>query len=328
MKLRQVFLFIFVFCLFMILCGCQSRFPKKETLTDFYLNTVVSVTIYEPIDATYSAKTLCEKCMEMTEDYEQLFSKTIENSDIWNINHSSGKPVTVSSETIDLLQTALFYAEQSEGLVDPTIGSLSSLWNFSENKETVPSDAEIQNALSHVNYKTINIEDSQVYMSDPDAQIDLGFIAKGYIADKLKEYLCSQGVKSAIINLGGNVQTIGAKPDNTSYNIGIQKPFAAPGTALLSVSIKDKSVVSSGNYERCFWVDDVLYHHILSTKNGYPVANDLSQVTIISDSSAKGDALSTLCYILGYEEGYKYINSLSNTEAVFVLSDGTIHKTY
>ena len=328
MKSLQKLIIMPVFCFSIFLFGCQHQQYSKETLTDFYLNTVVSVTVYESQSDSYSAKELCENCMNMTADYENLFSKTIEGSDIWNINHSGGVPVTVSDETITLLQTAISYSELSNGLVDPTIGTLSTLWNFSENKKTVPSDEEIQRALSHVDYHAIHIEGSQVYSSDPDACIDLGFIAKGYIADRLKEYLCSQGVSSAIINLGGNVQTIGNKPDNTAYKVGVQKPFAETGTALLSVSVTNKSVVSSGNYERCFWIDDTLYHHILSTENGYPVTNDLSQVTIICDSSADGDALSTLCFILGYDKGRELIENLPDTEAIFVMQDGSINKTY
>ncbi len=319
-----------ILSMIILLQGCHSPSPEKITITDFYLNTVVSVTVYESTEnnVTYSAEELCKKCMEMTADYEKKFSKTIEGSDIWNINHSNGNAVTVSDETAELLETAIFYAEMSGGLVDPTIGTLSSLWNFSEQPKTVPSDAEIQKALSHVNYKNITINGCQVTLTDPDACIDLGFIAKGYIADCLKAYLCSQNVSSAIINLGGNVQTIGNKPDNTPYKVGVQKPFAETGTPLLTLSVTDKSVVSSGNYERFFQMNDMFYHHILSTANGYPAESDLSQVTVINDSSVDGDALSTLCFILGYEDGLSFIESLPDTEAVFVMQDGTIHKTF
>lgn len=321
---------ICVFSIILLIQGCGNPSPAKVTMTDFYLNTVVSVTVYEPMGTTaiYSAEELCKKCLEMTAGYEKIFSKTIEGSDIWNINHSNGNPATVSADTIELLKTAIFYAEMSDGLVDPTIGPLSSLWNFSENKKTVPSDEEIRKALSQVNYKNITINGCQVTLTDPDACIDLGFIAKGYIADSLKEYLCSQNVSGAIINLGGNVQTIGNKPDNTPFKVGIQKPFSETGTALLSIPVTDKSVVSSGNYERFFQVNDTLYHHILSTRDGYPVKSDVSQVTIINDSSVDGDALSTLCFILGYEDGLSLIESLPDTEAIFVMEDGTIQKTF
>lgn len=331
-------LFCILCCLFYAGCG-QS--VVKESATGFYFNTVISVTVYESDSqsTSLSAYELANNCMDIADSYERLFSRTIEGSDIWNINHSNASPVTVSEDTLSLLSTALAYAEQSEGLVDPTIGALSVLWDFTANAEkasannaaiskTIPSDSDIKEALSHVNYKSISLNGNQVTLTDPNACIDLGFIAKGYVADRMKEYLLSQGVTSGVINLGGNVLTIGSKPDGSDYHIGVQKPFAETGTPLLTLSVSDKSVVSSGNYERCFFVNDMLYHHILSTGNGYPANSDLSQVTIISNSSADGDALSTLCFILGYEKGRALIDNLPDTEAVFVTSEGEIIKTY
>lgn len=314
---------------FFLMCSCHNIPALSETATGFYFNTVISVTVYDSPTISLPTKELADNCLKMAKHYEQQFSRTVEGSDIWNVNHSNCTPVTVSDDTIALLTIALSYAERSDGLVDPTIGSLSSLWNFSDaDKKTVPSHDKIEKALSHVNYKAIHIDGNQVILSDPDACIDLGFIAKGYIADRMKEYLQSEGVTSAIINLGGNVQTIGNKPDGSVYKVGVQEPFAPTGTTLLALSVTDKSVVSSGNYERCFTVDNILYHHILSTADGYPVKNDLSQVTIISNSSADGDALSTLCYILGYKEGFKLIESLQDTEAVFVTANGKVIKTF
>lgn len=309
---------------------CCSKPVAKETATGFYFNTIITVTVYEPGASpdSLSASVLVQNCMDMAAYYEQLFSRTVEGSDVWNINHSNTTPVTVSEDTITLLSTALSYAELSEGLVDPTIGTLSVLWDFTGNAQTVPSDMQIEEALSHVNYQSVIIDGNQVALTDPYACIDLGFIAKGYIADRMKEYLLSEGVTSAVINLGGNVLTIGNKPDDSDYTIGVQKPFADTGTALLTLSISDKSVVSSGNYERYFYADNILYHHILSTKDGYPAKSDLSQVTIISSHSVDGDALSTLCFILGYKDGRALIESLPDTEAIFVTSDGNVFKTY
>lgn len=313
------------------LSGCKQP-VTKESVTDFYFNTVISVTVYEPSirkGNSLSALELAQNCMDMAASYEHLFSRTVEGSDIWNINHSNGLPVTVSDDTLALLSASLSYAEASNGLVDPTIGTLSSLWDFSNTeKRTVPSDTKIEEALSHVNYKSVVIEGNQVSLTDPNACLDLGFIAKGYIADGMKQYLLSEGVTSAVINLGGNVLTIGSKPDGSDYKIGIQKPFADSGTALMTLSVRDKSVVSSGNYERYFYDGGTLYHHILSTTNGYPASSDLSQVTIISNTSLEGDALSTLCFLLGSEKGCALIKSLPDTEAIFVTSDGKIIKTY
>ncbi|MBD5396212.1 MAG: FAD:protein FMN transferase [Lachnospiraceae bacterium] len=313
------FLSIAVLLLFPNLTGCGQNMAK-ETRTGFYLNTVISITLYGT-----GREELFEGCMEMADSYEHMLSRTIEGSDVWNINHSGGMPVTVHDETRDLLNIALSYAEMSEGLVDPTIGTLSSLWNFGEDDQgTVPSEDAIIEALSHVNYRNIMIEGNQVTLKDPQAMIDLGFVAKGYIADRMKEYLIANNVKSAVINLGGNVLTIGGRPDHTPFKVGIQKPFADAGTSILILDVQDRSLVSSGNYERFFLKEDVLYHHILSTSDGYPADSGLSGVTIISERSVDGDALSTYCFILGYEKGKKLIDSLQGVEAVFISEDGTV----
>ena len=162
-------------------------------------------------------------------------------------------------------------------------------------------------------------------LTDPEAQIDLGGIAKGYIADRLKEYLESQGIEHALIDLGGNMLTLGGRYDGSDFRIGLQEPFADTGTVMAAVTVNDQSVVTSGDYERYFEKDGVIYHHILDPDTGYPIQNDLDQVTIISDESVDGDALSTTCFALGLEDGLELIQSLDGIEAVFVTKDGEIH---
>ena len=197
----------------------------------------------------------------------------------------------------------------------------------------MPEDAAIKEALSHVSYDTIRFGAgtssetalpvyNTVTLNDPQAAIDLGFIAKGYIADKLKEYLLSRGVESACISLGGNVITIGEKPDGSPFRIGIQEPFSADGTSIGTIDIQDLSVVTSGIYERCFYEDDILYHHILDTATGYPVENELASVTIICDSSTKADALSTSCLCMGLENGRQYLDR-AKVEYLLITKDGT-----
>lgn len=329
-KKRPIFtLLISIMALFLAasLSGCSVHAGngKKETRTGFYLNTVITITLYG--NSSEELAELLDGCMELAGTYDSMFSRTLEGSDIWNINHSGGAPVTVQEETAALLETALSYAKLSDGLVDPSIGTLSMLWNFGEeNQSIIPSDKQIKEALSHVNYRNLILEGNQVTLKDPEMKLDLGFIAKGYIADKMKAYLLSGSATSAIINLGGNVLTIGGKPDGTPFHIGIQKPFAKTGTALLTLDVKDKALVSSGTYERYFVKNDLLYHHILSTKDGYPINNGLSGVTIICNDAVDGDALSTLCFILGYEKGKELADSLQGVEAIFLASDGTVMK--
>lgn len=311
-----------IFCLYCCITfsGCSYFSAAPESITGFYYDTVISVTIYDP-----GSEQLLEQCMELADYYEKLLSPDIEGSDIWKINHDQGSYVDVSEDTLSLINTSLSYARLSGGLVDPTVGSLSNLWNFgSDSQAVVPDQNLIENALLHVNYEAVHIKENQVMLSDPDACMELGFIAKGFIADKMKAFLLSRDVTSAIINLGGNVLAVGSKPDGAPFSIGIQKPFEKSGVPALALSITDASVVSSGSYERFFEQDGRLYHHILSTQTGYPAASGLSQVTIISDSSTTGDALSTLCFILGYEKAAFLLESYPDVQAVFIAEDGQI----
>lgn len=305
--------------------GCQKS-NQPVTYTDYYFNTVISLTFYSANDCA-----LAEECFALCEKYENLLSRTVEGSDIWRINHSNGEPVSVSTDTYDLLEQALYYCELTDGKIDITVAPLMDLWNFTEAAdETVPpSPEEINVLLEHVNYRLVELgENNTVTLKDAESSIDLGFIAKGFIADKIKEHLVSQGVSSALINLGGNVCTIGNKPDGTAYTVGIQQPFAPAGTTSDVVQITDSSVVTSGTYERYFTYENIVYHHILDATTGYPVANGLTGVTIICDSSTTADALSTTCFVLGPEDALEYVKTLDNAECILINDSGQILYSY
>lgn len=315
--------------------GTEDAAEQKVSKSDFYFDTVITITLYGTDDAA-----AIDGCFALAADYEKKFSNTVEDSEVSRINAAAGKEsVTVSDETIALLQEGIAYGEESGGMFDITVGALSDLWNISEiSAETeeedheaeasvLPDDTAVQSALSHVDYRALQIEGNDVYLTDEAARLDLGGIAKGYIADRMKEYLNEQGFTSGIINLGGNVLTLGEKADKSTYSIGIQKPFAADGTAVGAVYVTDKSVVTSGVYERYYTVDGKRYHHILDLSTGYPCENDLYSVTIISDSSVDGDALSTTCFVLGLDEGMALIESLEDVEAIFITDDNEIHLT-
>lgn len=312
-----------------LLSGC-SRTASPVSQTGFYLDTVVTITLYDT--GSRASHDTClqtiDDCFSLIGDYEHLFSVTLEDSDIWKINHSGGEPVTVSDDTVSLLQAALHYAELTDGRVDPTVRPLSELWNFgSDGGAHLPDQDAVTEALSHVDYHAVRLEDNTVTLSDPLAAIDPGFIAKGYIADRLKEFLLARGVENACISLGGNVIVIGSKPDGHPYRIGIQKPFAPEGETVTAIDVTDASVVSSGIYERYFYEDDILYHHLLDTQTGYPADNNIAGVTILAPTSVEADALSTTCYFLGMDAGMELIESLDGVEALFILTDGTLHRS-
>lgn len=312
----------FALTLFFVLSayGCYAE-KVPITKSDFFFNTVITITFYSSKDAEH-----WKECVNICRKYENMLSRTVYGSDIYNINESFGDCTEVNPETAELIRTALSYSEQTDGMIDITIAPLMDLWNFTdgETEKAAPSDKEIQALVHHVNYKNVIVEDNCVTLRDPSAAIDLGFIAKGYIADKVKDYLVENGVTSAIINLGGNVVVIGNKPNGSAYTVGIRRPFGNEGDAIDSVEISDTSLVTSGTYERCFYDGDNFYHHILDPHTGYPVDNSLSQVTVICNDSMKADALSTTLLLLGKEEGLKFIESMDDVSAIFIEGEDKI----
>ncbi len=300
-----------------ILCSCTNKTSTPVKKTGFFFDTVITITLYEE-----NASELLTNCFDIAQKYEKLFSKSIDTSDVSRINSNPGNFVEVDRDTIELLEIGKKYGDFSNGSFDISIGKLTDLWNFGT-RNTAPAPEEI-NTLLGFSYKNIEISDSKVKLLTDKEKIDLGGIAKGYVADKIAEYLRSEGVNKGLINLGGNILALDS---NEAYNIGIQKPFSDDGEVICALKLKNKSVVTSGNYQRYFTENDKLYHHILDVKNGYPVNNDLNAVTIISNASVDGDALSTIAFSLGLEEGMKFIENLDDTEALFITKDNKIHTT-
>lgn len=290
------------------------------TASNFLLNTIVSVTLYD-----HGTEETLQACFDICREYEQKLSRTVASSEISRLNQATEFPFTVSEDTAALLGRALYFSELSGGAFDLAVAPLTSIWDFTSAEPVKPSDEAISEAIRHIDYQNVRIDGCDVFFSDPATAVDLGAIAKGYIADRIKDYLVSQGVGSAIINLGGNVLCVGSKPDGSGFRIGLQKPFENRNETISIVEIHGRSVVSSGIYERYFKQDGVLYHHILNPDTGYPYETDLIAVTIISDTSVDGDGLSTTCFALGLEKGLELVNSLPDVDAVFITDDYVLH---
>ena len=285
------------------------------------LNTVVSITVYDEED-----KHLIDECFELCEGYEKTFSRTDSGSELYALNQTGS--MEVSDELLSVLKSALYWCEKTNGAFDITLGAVSDLYGFSGESPRVPGSEELAAALEHSGWEKIEIEGNTVTLTDSEAIIDLGAIAKGYIADRLAKHLAANGCEGAIINLGGNILCIGAKPDGKLFNVGIQYPFEDSQKTITNVSVKDMSVVTSGIYERSFTENGKLYHHILSPKTGLPFETQLLAVSIIGPSSEMCDALSTVCFTLGLDDGLALINSLDGYEAVFVDDSYTLHKSF
>lgn len=297
-------------------CAAEKELPK-QTAVGFYLDTVITLSAYaEDEQVLKDALTECGR-------YEQLLSRTVEGSDVWRINHANGEPVEVSDDTAEILRCAIRIAGLSGGVFDVTIAPVSTLWDFTSGAAVLPDAEAIAKAAELVDYTKIELDGNTVRIP-AGMMIDLGGIAKGYIADRVAEYLEKRGVKHAILSFGGNVVAVGLKPDGSPWTVGIQDIDGSTGKSMLKTMVSGGSVVTSGIYERGFDLDGVRYHHLLSPETGWPVQNELASVSILSGSSMECDALSTAAFILGREEGTRLIESLEGVEAIFIGRDRTV----
>lgn len=315
-----------------LLTGCKN-IKKEETVQTnpisknaFKLNTVISITLYDSQD-----ESILDGAIALCDEYEKLYSRTLETSELYRLNNglletaNEKNSYKVSDKLFDLLNKGYYYSDLSKGAFDITVEPIASLWNFTDTEAEVPNKDIIAEAVTRTGYKNLKLNDGTVTFLEDQMGVDLGAIAKGYIADRIKDYLLARGIKSAMINLGGNVLCVGEKPGGQAFKVGIQKPFADRNEIVATMELKDMSVVSSGIYERYFIREDVLYHHILNPSTGYPYDNDLISITIISKESVDGDGLSTSCFALGLEKGMELIDSLPDMYAIFITEDYQIH---
>ncbi len=333
-------LHIIVFVILLVLTGCSARTESGE-LSDkdstpsqshndsyeksgFVLGTIVTVKIFED----GSEETL-EEVFERLDEIEAKMSFNSAASEVIDVNASAGMaPVIVSEDTYEVIEKAIEFADESQGKFDPTIGPLVDLWGIGSEGAAIPADEDLQNAMNHIGWKNVELNgyEKSIYLKEKDMKLDLGAIAKGYASDEVVRILKNKGIGRAIINLGGNVYAYGEKQDGSAWRIGIQNPFSTRGEYLGILSVKTKSVVTSGIYERYFIQDGKRYHHILSSKTGYPVDNELASVTVVTDSSVNADALSTVLFASGRQGGIAFLEEYyPEIGAAFVTKDMKIY---
>ena len=314
--------------------GCGGKEPVSGS--EFCLDTSCEITIYDMEGMSEDkAAGIIDQAFAEIREYENMLSRTVEGSDVYRINHADGKSTEVSVETLDVIHTGLLMAELSGGKFDITVGALTDLWKFTSDNPSVPEDQEIRKALETVGYENITMKGNEVGLSDSETRLDLGGVAKGYIADKTGEYMEAQGVTKAIINLGGNITAIGEKEEDTPWTIGIERPYSDRSEIVGSIKVSDKTVVTSGIYERQFVEDGVRYHHVLDPQTGYPAETDLEAVTITAVKGNSGfcDSLSTACLILGKEKAHRLVLKLQDEypqmeiEAAFIDKNDNIAQT-
>ncbi len=264
---------------------------------------------------------------QRAEELEQIFSTTIDNTELNQVNKAAkaGEAVTLSDDCFQVVKAAMDFGRLTNGALDCTMGDLIDLWGIGTDHAAVPSQENIDALLRENGWQDVTLDETTqtVTFEDPAVTLHLGAIAKGYISDAMKETLEETGVTSAIMSLGGNVMTLGSKPDNSRWTVAVTDPFS-PDELIATLKVSGQAVVTSGNYERYFEEDGVRYHHILDPSTGFPSDSDVVSTTIISDCGMNCDALSTATIILGAEKGMALINRMDGTEAVFIKTDGTI----
>lgn len=323
--------------LLIVLTGCGKI--RESNITYFqYFDTSITLQVWDTKSYKTNAK-LWKGAEDIIKKIHNTFqrteSKTGDNSELYELNKQAGKNeyIPVSDDLFYLIKKSLEFADETNGRFNPAIGALVDLWDISsdtneEENKTRPTDKEINEKLELIDYRLIELDEANksVLIPKKGMIIDLGAIAKGYAADKLAEYFKKQGIKHAILDVGGNIYALGERyAENADgvklWGIGIRKPFS--GDSIGTLFVENKTVVTSGIYERYFIDDDEdkLYHHILDSNTGFPVENELVSVTIITDNSTLADALSTAVFSMGLNEGMNFVENYENIEAVFVYYD-------
>lgn len=302
----------------------NNQSDKTITRTDFLLDTFVSVTLYGESD-----ESLFEKPFERIKELEKQLSAYDATSDLGLIKENAGiQAVAVSEDTFKIIAESLNYSHLSQGKFDVTINPLVDLWEIhSPEVRNPPAEEAIAGAIAKIDFEKVELDEDQktVYLTEPGMSLNLGAIAKGYIADEMMSILKDQGVKHALLNLGGNVLVLGGKDNKTPFGIGVEDPLN-PGQGYLGVvSMVTGSVVTSGNYERYFTdAEGHRYHHILDPDTGYPAETGINQVTVLTGESIDADALSTTLFLLGEKKGMALVKRLDQVEAIFVTKTNDI----
>lgn len=305
----------FLLCIFAIILCFSACSPTTVSREFFAMDTVMQITLYN------GNQELLQQGINEVSRLENLLSVTNPESDVAKANKNGDTPL--SEETASLLQSAKDLNRETNGLFDITVYPAVKAWGFTRDENRVPNTEELTALLPLIDSNAIRIRDNTVTLKK-GMEIDLGGIAKGYAADTVATNLEQNGCTGGILSFGGNVKTIGTKPDGSLFQIAVQDPNNATNTlGTLSVG-GNTAVVTSGDSQRYFEKDGVKYHHILDPRTAAPAKSDLSSVTVVCASATRADALATALYIMGLEKGLSFVNQKEDIEALFVTKQGEI----
>jgi thiamine biosynthesis lipoprotein len=312
--------------LFLALCCAGAWSTPLERTRDNLLGTTCTVRLYDAgspavLDAAFARIAEIESRMTVNRD----------DSEVMRINAAAGKRrVAVTADVLEVIRQGLLYSSDGDGAYDITVEPLVKLWGIGSPRARIPAADEIRRALALIDYRMVEINTtaSTVYLKKAGMGLDLGSIAKGYAADEVGRIVRARGVRGALIDLGGNVLTVGTKPDGSRWRIGIQNPVEARGTKIGYVDITGGSVTTAGTYERFFERGGRRYFHILDARTGYPAWNGLSAVALVAPDSLSADGYDTLVFTLGLERGRAFVESTKGKiEAVFITEKREVYVT-
>ena len=302
--------------LFLTGCSAESS-PEPVQGTFFAMDTMMDFTIY-------GESGLINQSESLIASLESLVSVTDADSELYAINQTGSGMLT--EEASSLMKQALEICRRTDGALDLSIYPIVRAWGFTTGSYQVPDEAEIQALLPLVDYRKIQYDAATGTVTLPEGmEIDLGSVAKGYAGQLAAQMLREHGVQSALLNLGGNVQTVGTKPDGSPWQIGIKDPQGED--AMMVLSVEDQAVVTSGGYERYFEQDGQTYWHIMDPSTGHPADSGLISVTIVGDEGVVCDGLSTALFVMGLEKAADLWAQSGDFEAVFVTASGEVYIT-
>lgn len=303
-------------------CGGEKEVSSQSSQV-FAMDTVMLLTVYGD-----QAQQGLDQAEQTIQKLEKLWSATDENSEIWALNHSGGNWVELSEDTQEILSRGLELCALTDGELDLTAYSAVQAWGFPTGAYRVPDEAELEQLVGTIDYTQVELDDNQARLPE-DMSLDLGAVAKGRLGEVLSQDLKELGVTSALLELGGNIQTVGTKPDGSRWRVGIQDPNSQEGGYLAIVEVADQAVVTSGDYQRYFEQDGQTYCHIMDPATAAPADSGVDSVSIVGSDGTVCDALSTALFVMGEEKGAQFWKDHPEMdfEAIFVSQDGTIAVT-
>lgn len=312
--------------IFLLLTSCKSA-DRKESRTVFLLGTVCNVQLFSS-KAQKEMQEILNTSIDRIDYLERHLSANADSSMLIDINKKAGcEAIPVPTDLLPVFERAAFFAEKTQGAFNPVLGSVVKLWNIGFENSHHPSEASIQQELACTDYRDMSIGEGTIFLKKTGMKLDLGAIAKGFAADEVSRIIKAQDIRHALVDVGGTICTIGTRPNGKPWIVGIRDPRRRQGEPIISAAVTDRSISTSGSYERYFEQDGIRYHHILDPETGYPVRNNLVSVSIFCTSATDADALSTACFVLGYDKAVALLSQFPDTDALFIFDDNTIRTT-